>query len=258
MIATMIPLLLLLAFSLLLKASYPKLKGMVGESRVKKLLSKLDKGSYKLWNDLYIPNSKQNTSQVDHVLLSENGLFVLETKNYAGWIFGNENSRNWTQVIYKQKEKFYNPIWQNHGHIQALKEYLQEELPNDFPIYSIIVFSNEATLKNDASFEKAIVIQNKQLLATIKKLYSNPYTGPSRIDHIRDKLASLEITSLKEKKQTAKKHVKQIKSDLKDNKQKIKKNICPCCGSKLVKRRGKNGSFTGCSSFPKCRFTKTG
>lgn len=253
----MIPLLLLLAFSLALKAAYPKLKGMIGESRVKKLLSKLDKDAYKLWNDLYIPNRKHNTSQVDHVLISENGLFVLETKNYAGWIFGNDNSKSWTQVIHKRKQKFYNPIWQNHGHVQALKEFLQEELPNDFPIYSIIVFSDEATLKNDAPFQQANVIQNKQLLSTIKKINSNPYTGTIQIDRIVDKLNSLEITDKKEKKQTAKKHVKQIKSDLKDNKQKVKKNICPRCGNELVKRKGKNGPFTGCSSFPKCRFIKT-
>lgn len=128
----------------------------------------MDNSSYKLWNDLYIPNRQQSTSQADHILVSKNGLFLFETKNYAGWIFGSDNSQSWTQSIYGRKQKFYNLIWQNPGHVQALKELLQEELPNDFPIYSIIVFSDEVTLKNNNSSKNAFVIQNKQLLSTVK------------------------------------------------------------------------------------------
>ena len=78
--------------------------------------------------------------QIDHVVVSRKGIFVLETKNYTGWIFGNENSQNWTQVIYKRKEKFYNPIWQNFDHIQALKEFLGE-ITTGKPPFSPLSFS---------------------------------------------------------------------------------------------------------------------
>ena len=123
---------------------------------------------------MYVP-TKKGTSQIDHVVVSSKGIFVLETKNYTGWIFGSENSQNWTQVIYKRKEKFYNPIWQNFGHIQALKEYLGENTTQDIPFSSIIVFSNEATLKFKETFTKSSVIQRRHLVKKLKMLQSNQF-----------------------------------------------------------------------------------
>ena len=64
--------------------------------------------------------------QIDHVVVSIYGIFVIETKNYSGWIFGDENSQYWAQVIYKTKNRFYNPILQNRGHIKALQGLLQD------------------------------------------------------------------------------------------------------------------------------------
>lgn len=58
-------------------------------------------------------NTKGTISQIDHLVVSNYGIFVIETKNYKGWILGNEDSQNWTQVIYKYKNKFYNPVLQN-------------------------------------------------------------------------------------------------------------------------------------------------
>ena len=117
-----------IALVISMKKSFPALKGRYGEKMVMKTLKNLDSKEYTIFHDLYVP-TKKGTSQIDHVVISHKGIFVLETKNYTGWIFGNENSQNWTQVIYKRKEKFYNPIWQNFGHIQALKEYLGEATP---------------------------------------------------------------------------------------------------------------------------------
>ena len=116
--------------------------GKIGEAKVSALLSFLPK-EYTVFNNvlLYIDGK---SSQIDHIVVSAYGIFVIETKNYKGWIFGSDTSRQWTQNIYGEKHSFYNPVLQNQGHIFALKKLLN--LPADFFI-SVIAFSSKATLK---------------------------------------------------------------------------------------------------------------
>jgi hypothetical protein len=157
---------LLLAGIIMLKIKYPVIKGAVGEWYVNRALGELGT-QYRIYHDLYVPNGEGGTSQVDHVVTSPYGIFVIETKHYQGWIFGKENQRYWTQTIYKQKEKLFNPIWQNYGHIQAIKEYINK---NDFNyIYSIIAFSQQSTFKFKDDFQSARVIQFPQLTKVIKE-----------------------------------------------------------------------------------------
>lgn len=94
--------------------------------------------------DMYIPYNGE-TKQIDVLLLSEFGIYVIESKDYSGWIFGSENSKIWTQSLNKHSRyKFYNPIWQNKSHIKALCEFLKLE---EKYFYSLIVFSGKAELK---------------------------------------------------------------------------------------------------------------
>ena len=79
---------------------------------------------YHIFNDLFFENNGY-TTQIDHVVVSPYGVFVIETKGYKGWILGGENSDYWTQVIYKFKAQFYNPIKQNDGHVRFLRHILQ-------------------------------------------------------------------------------------------------------------------------------------
>ena len=76
---------------------------------------------YHLLNNLTIP-IQDGTTQVDHVLISTKGIFVIETKNYSGWIFGDEKSKQWMQVIYRVKSRFQNPIHQNYLHVKAMEQ----------------------------------------------------------------------------------------------------------------------------------------
>lgn len=62
------------------------------------------------------------TTQVDHVIVSRFGVFVIETKNHKGWVFGEERSRKWAQVIYRNKYQFLNPLRQNYKHLKAVQE----------------------------------------------------------------------------------------------------------------------------------------
>lgn len=96
---------------------------------------------YHLMNHVTI-QMNDGTTQVDHILVSRFGVFVIETKNYKGWIFANANQANWTQVLFKWKFKFQNPIFQNIRHVRAVQGLL-DFLPPD-AIKSVVVFTGEA------------------------------------------------------------------------------------------------------------------
>jgi len=86
------------------------------------------------------------TTQIDHILVADTGIFVIETKHYRGWIFGSPGASHWTQVIYQHKSKFQNPIRQNYGHVKALQSLFN--LP-DSAFFSIVVFTGDAEFKSD-------------------------------------------------------------------------------------------------------------
>lgn len=221
----------------------PKIKGYLGEKSVSFFLSKLDEHKYKVINNIMLQVGNK-TSQIDHVIVSNYGIFVIETKNYKGWIIGNEFDDNWKQVIYKRKEKLHNPIKQNYGHILALKEVINEQ--PDINYISIVAFTTNADLKVTS---KTDVVYTINLLKTIKK-YSSETITDSVKDEIYNKLISLNIDN----KDNRKAHVEAIHNNLTDKSNKVNNDICPKCGGNLVLRNGKYGQFKGCSNYPKCRF----
>ena len=129
-------------------AKSPWFKGIIGEALVK-LVAKI-----RLPADVYVPihdvtllsihASSSDTTQIDHIFVSKYGLFVVETKNYKGWIFGNEKQAQWTQKLYKKSYRFQNPLRQNYKHQKALQALLNIPLEN---IHSVIAFMGEATFK---------------------------------------------------------------------------------------------------------------
>lgn len=185
------------------------------------------------------------TTQIDHIVVSNYGIFVIETKNYKGWIMGNEYDEYWKQIIYKRKEKLYNPIKQNYGHIMALKGVLKNF--SNLNYISIVTFTTNADIKVTT---KTDVIYTTKLLKTIEK-YNNHAISDENKEAIYMKLLSLNIDN----KDNRKTHVQAIHNDIKEKNNKINNNLCPICGGELVTRYGKYGEFKGCSNFPKCRFT---
>ena len=116
-----------------------------GEIAVREVVVKNFKApKYHLLNNITVP-SQGGTTQIDHLLISTKGVFVIETKDYSGWIFGNENSKQWTQVIYRVKNKFQNPIHQNYKHVKTILNIL-DFLPKE-QIHSIVVFTGNAEFK---------------------------------------------------------------------------------------------------------------
>src|SRR5437868_4579974 len=86
----------------------------------------LDWNTYHRFHNLIVP-IEQATTQIDHVLVSRFGIFVIETKNMGGWIFGTENDAQWTQVLFRKKFRFQNPLRQNYRHTTALAGFLGVE-----------------------------------------------------------------------------------------------------------------------------------
>jgi len=219
----------------------PTGKGVWGEIQVKLALGKNKPDKKYVINNLMIVNEGKS-SQIDHVLINQTGIFVIETKNYAGRIYGSEDQKEWTQVLAygKVKNKFYNPILQNRTHIYALSKVLGQNKG----FVSIIVFP-KATLMTktmtDVGYmgnvnrrikkQKAIVFSIEEMNEIYRKLLDYKTNPPV----------------------SNKEHVAEIKEMVKN----IENNICPRCGKSLVLRKGKNGDFYGCSGYPNCRFIKT-
>ena len=116
-----------------------------GEAAVRRtIVSSFPPPNYHLLNNITLA-FQSGTTQIDHILISTKGIFIIETKNYSGWIFGDEASKQWTQVIYLGRYKFQNPIRQNQLHIKAMQKLL-DFLPKD-QIHSIVVFTGSAVFK---------------------------------------------------------------------------------------------------------------
>jgi len=220
---------------------YKKISGFMGEFWVKTELKKLPKDKYITLNDILIKSSK-GTHQIDHVVISKFGIFVIEMKNYDGLITGDEYKDRWTQHFGKKKYYFNNPIHQNYGHIKGLQEELNLD---DDKFISIVCISNKAKVK-----VKAKNVVQLDCINDLIKSYQKEILD-TNLSEIREVLETKNITD----KTIRKSHVKNIKNNIKDKETKEKNMICPKCGGQLIERNGKYGQFTGCSNYPKCRYT---
>lgn len=192
------PLLLFLGAITLLARILRKslVKGFVGEAVVNfGALRKLEKEGYRVFNDIVLPRPDgKGTTQIDHIIASPTGIFVIETKNYAGWIFGDEHSRYWTQTLRGQKNRFQNPLHQNALHINALAK--ATGLPKE-RFKSLVYFIGDATLKTKlppevmttglASYvrkNQALAVSNDELATLISFLESlHPSRAASKKAH---------------------------------------------------------------------------
>lgn len=211
------------------------IRGKFGERKVSRMLNKIPNSI--LINNLTFSVNENMTCQIDHILVSTRGIFVIETKNYAGRIYGDDSKKEWTQLLQygKVKNTFYSPVKQNITHIYELSKRLKRhELKN------LVIF-----VQNNINYIKSDYVLP---LVKVKKYIINHYEFLSFNDV--ENIAN-EINLLNENISN-REHVKNIKN-MKNN---IENNICPRCGASLAIRSSKNGSFYGCPNYPKCKFTK--
>jgi hypothetical protein len=121
-------------------------KGWTGEKLVSQIgLKRLNSDVYLVFDDVYLPRPNGGgTTQIDHVVVSKYGIFVIETKNMQGWIFGSAEQRKWTQVLFRKKTQFQNPLHQNALHVSALQKFLG--LPAD-RFHSLVFFIGDCEFK---------------------------------------------------------------------------------------------------------------
>ncbi|MGR5263940.1 NERD domain-containing protein [Photobacterium damselae] len=223
------------------------LKGIFGEFLVNRLLSKLPESDYTLIKDVTLPTS-DGTTQVDHIVVSKYGIFVVETKNMNGWIFGSARQKLWIQKIYRHSSKFQNPLHQNYKHIKALETLLG--CSSDY-LHSVIVFIGDSTFKTEMPPNVTYARGSIRYIQQFNNVVFSDKDYARLTDSINQiKLKRGVITDLKHRN-----HVKEIVAS------KVSSNQCPRCGSEMVLRETKRGEnigkqFWGCSTFPKCRAVK--
>ena len=224
-------------------------KGFIGElvvTAAKKLY--LDAETYFDINNVTIPTSN-GTTQIDHVIVSRYGIFVVETKNMDGWIFGSENQAEWTQSLPGgRKYKFQNPLRQNFRHTKALSEFLGVDHGK---LFSIVFFIGECQLKTAMPDNVMTEGYSGYIKRKTEVMFSDDDVK-AFVDAIK---TGMMPKGLLKSFETRKTHLESLEQ------RHLSTTTCPKCGSPLSLRTTKSGAnvgkqFYGCSAFPKCRFTK--
>lgn len=152
-------------------------------------LKKLDPNYYRVLNNLLIPSGGNTKyTHIDHVVVSIYGIFCIETKGHRGIIFGNATEKYWTHIYFKSRERFYNPLYQNFGHVKALEKSLLKHGVK-IPIISLVVFpfAQSVTVSNTYFVGKTI-----EMLKKIEQYKRVMYTEWDT-DSIYTKLESMRI-----------------------------------------------------------------
>lgn len=191
-------------------------KGSFGEYLIKYALANIP-GYQKVLRNIYVPYNGK-TSEIDVLMIHEKGIFVFESKNYSGWIFGGLENAQWTQCLpNKQKSRFYNPIMQNKTHIKALAQFLNISISE---VISYIIFSQRCELKDvPNSSTNCIILRRPDMLKHLKRdiKVSNIIYTKQEIDDIYNQLLPLTQVTEEQKKQ----HIENI-----DNKMKKQTKEC--------------------------------
>lgn len=175
-------------------------KGLYGEYLTYRIIDKLS-GDKKILVNTYIPKANGETTEIDLIMIHETGIYCFESKNYSGWIFGDESSQYWTQTLKGgKKNRFLNPIIQNKGHIKHLSEYLKDYYDGEY--YSVIVFSQRCELKKVKIISNEIIVTrrpnlNRQLRKALKN--RNRVFDYGKIELIYENLLSRTCVSEEEK-----------------------------------------------------------
>jgi hypothetical protein len=149
-------------------------KGTYGEFLTYRMLENFGDDS-QVFANIYLPKANGETTEIDLLLVSKTGIYAFESKNYSGWIFGNDKNKYWTQTLpNKQKNRFFNPVWQNAGHISALKNVLGIDVDDVYKSY--IVFSERCELKEiEVTSKNVFCLKRNNLMRVLKQDFNTSY-----------------------------------------------------------------------------------
>lgn len=231
---------------LLLAAIFLRSRRNSGESRVNVGLSfHLDKKIYRLIKDVTLPVG-DGTTQIDHLVVSRHGIFVIETKNMTGWIFGHPDHAHWTQVIYGDRYKFQNPIRQNYKHVKTVRDLLYL---SRIQVLNVVAFVGDSEFKTP--MPPAVVQGVSELVDFIRSRRAIVFDEdelPRLIEEIQD-------ARLEPGRRTDIAHVRNVRRQMAERT--VDPSACPLCGSVMVGRtnRSTGERFLGCTRYPQCRGT---
>ena len=202
----------------------------------------LDKKIYSTLNNITL-ETPNGTTQIDHVIVSRYGIFVIETKNIDGWIFGDAKSPQWSIVKPGRKFRMQNPLHQNYRHIRAIADFLGVEKEK---IHSMVMFWGECNFK----IEMPPNVMCKGCITYIKS-FTERLFADEEVSAVTDALRS---GALPKSWATRSAHIESLKNRYSSI------TTCPKCGSALVLRTDTRGAkagakFYGCTAYPKCRHT---
>ena len=218
-------------------------RGWVGELTTRLgMLMFLDKNIYRRIHNIVIPTAN-GTTQIDHILVSRFGIFVVETKNMKGWIFGGKDDAQWTQVLFGKKYRFQNPLRQNYRHTKSLADFLNL----DHSLFRSVVF-----FIGDCQFKTAMPreVMTSGLASYIKE-FGSMCLEEKEVVHL--------VSKLNEGKRNQNSARRNHVASLEQRHNSV--TTCPRCGNPLKTRIARNGplvgqSFLGCSRYPACKFTR--
>lgn len=229
---------IILVFCLTVYLKHPTTRGKQGERRVRRVVGETVEGEKYVIHDLILDKGNGKTAQIDHIVINSRGVFVIETKNLSGNIYGSENHGQWTQVLAngRVKNKLYNPLKQNATHVYHVRRLL-----GNLPVHSLVVFVQNNTAYINAENVIPLTDLNYRLWCGVSVL------SAEQMRWAYDTLSSRASAA------SAEEHVQNVLTQQEE----LRQGICPRCGGKLILRYGKYGAFYGCSNFPQCKFRKT-
>ena len=161
----------------------------------------LDKKTYHVFNNIFLPMFYGGTTQIDHMIVSVYGIFVTETKNWNGWIYGKENEPTWTKTFPNKKYKTPNPLRQNYGHIKTISEILK--IPED-KFHSIILFIGDGKLQANMPENVLSKGYTKYIKSKTEKILTE-----KEVSNIMDGIKAYKLPS---SFKTKRKHIRYVKS----------------------------------------------
>ena len=192
--------------------------------------------TYERFRNVTLP-VPDGTTQIDHVFVLRFGMFVVETKNMQGWIFGSEDRRNWTQVFPGgRKYPFQNPLRQNYRHVKAVEQVLRTAgLPTKGVVRSLVVFSRAATLKTDLPTN---VVRGMGAGVRHIMSFADPVLSE---DQVRAACEAIEAQRLAPGWSTRREHVRGLRARA----DRTAARRCPRCGRGMMLRTAKRGRNPG-------------
>ena len=229
-------------------------RGAAGEERLVRLvMGNLPHGGrhgYRFVRNLMLEDDSGATTQIDLVIVSAFGIFVIEAKNYKGWIFGDRDGKRWTQSLQSfsgqaRKFQFQNPLHQNYRHICVLSE--RTGIPRNLFV-SVVAFSRDAEFKT----EMPCGVLHDDEVSDFVRTPNVEVIKPEQLDEIMDAFISWDQVVPEEKKEH---HVEALRDRIAPASVDATDVKCPRCGAPMVLRTsGKDGNkFWGCSKYPGCR-----